>query len=167
MTEMPMTELPKSELPMTEVPKSELPAPVQERPSLTHRMSFAVRPAELDSFGHVNNARYLEYLEWARAEWGNVRGVRYERFHAWGVIPAVVEARLRFLKESALGDTLTIQTTPEVKHRARIVFHQEITNQDGRRVLKAEVHLVAVDMQARTFTEFPPELIAMLGVGKA
>lgn len=137
-----------------------------DKPPLIHRMSFDVRPAELDSFGHVNNARYLEYLEWARAEWGRVRGLSYSRFHRWGVIPAVVEARLRFLKECSLGDTLTIETTPEVKHRARIVFHQEITNQAGQRVLKAEVHIVAVDMQDRAFTEFPDDLIALFGPGK-
>lgn len=145
----------------------ETAAPAPELPPLTHRMSFDVRPAELDSFGHVNNARYLEYLEWARAEWGRVRGLSYSRFHTWGVIPAVVEARLRFLKECSLGDTLTIETTPEVKHRARIVFHQEITNQTGQRVLKAEVHIVAVDMKDRAFTEFPDNLIALFGLGRS
>lgn len=125
---------------------------------LTHadgELEFDVRPTELDSFGHVNNARYLEYLEWARAEWGNVRGLSYARFRADGLIPAVTEARLRFLHEATLGDRLRIVTRPEIKHAARIIFHQEIFNQHGKRVMRAEVSVVAVDLNHRTFTEFP------------
>lgn len=119
-------------------------------------LEFDIRPTELDSFGHVNNARYLEFLEWARAEWGRVRGLSYDKFREEGQIPAVVEAKLRFLAESKLGDRLRIVSTPELKHAARINFHQEIFNQHGKRVLRAEISVVAVDLKARTFTEFSP-----------
>lgn len=49
-------------------------------------LEFDIRPTELDSFGHVNNARYLEFLEWARAEWGRVRGLSYDKFREEGQI---------------------------------------------------------------------------------
>jgi thioesterase-3 len=122
-----------------------------------HVLEFAVRPTELDSFGHVNNARYLEYLEWARSEWSIENGVDYDRFRALYIIPAVVEARLRFQAEARLGDRLRIETTPELVHAARILFRQEIRNQENRRVLRAEVSVVAVDTRSRTLTEFPEE----------
>lgn len=133
---------------------SEPPVPVHQTSS-SGTLEFDVRPTELDSFGHVNNARYLEYLEWARAEWGRVRDLSYSRFQELGVIPAVVEAKLRFLHEATLGDRLRIETRPEIKHAARINFHQEIYNQKGTRVLRAEISVVAVDIRQRTFTEFP------------
>ena len=33
------------------------------------RMSIALRWSDLDAFNHVNNARYLTFLEQARIEW--------------------------------------------------------------------------------------------------
>lgn len=141
-------------LPSSGFTPSETRVPVHQTSS-SGTLEFDVRPTELDSFGHVNNARYLEYLEWARAEWGRVRDLSYDRFQALGVIPAVVEAKMRFLHEATLGDRLRIETRPEIKHAARINFHQEIYNQKGTRVLRAEISVVAVDIRQRTFTEFP------------
>ena len=45
------------------------PTPVE---ATTHRI--AVRPADLDPLGHVNNAAYLDYLEETRARGGRRRG---------------------------------------------------------------------------------------------
>jgi thioesterase III len=32
-------------------------------------IQIEVRPTELDSMGHVNNAKFLEYMEWSREDW--------------------------------------------------------------------------------------------------
>jgi len=120
-----------------------------------HITELDIRPHELDSFGHVNNARYLEYLEWARLGWCLEYDLTYERFHELEVIPAVVEANLRFQCEAKLGDRLRIETRPELVHSAKIVFHQNIFNQNGRRVMKATITVVSVDMNTRSFTAFP------------
>ncbi len=120
-----------------------------------HVLEFDVRPTELDSFGHVNNARYMEYCEWARADWSMKHGLSYQRFIELGVIPAVVDARLRFLGEARLGDRLRIETSTTVAHSAKVVFHHEIRRSDGRRVFRADVQVVAVDYETRTITEYP------------
>jgi thioesterase-3 len=124
-----------------------------------HRFVITIRPTDLDSFGHVNNARYLEYLEWARLDWSLRHGLSYARFQELGVIPAVTEAKLRFQREVHLLDTLTVETRSERLHSARVVFHQQIYNQNGERVLRGEVSLVAVDVETRSFTDFPIEVI--------
>lgn len=34
-------------------------------------IEIEVRPTEIDVMGHVNNAKYLEYMEWGREDWYN------------------------------------------------------------------------------------------------
>ena len=36
---------------------------------MAHRYHLTVRSTDIDVIGHVNNAKYLEYMEWARFEW--------------------------------------------------------------------------------------------------
>jgi acyl-CoA thioesterase FadM len=70
-----------------------VPLPPTPPPATTHRI--AVRPADLDPLGHVNNAAYLDYLEetvlaageaGARAVSASTRSVRLEYLlpAAWG-----------------------------------------------------------------------------------
>ncbi|TGU69096.1 acyl-CoA thioesterase, partial [Mesorhizobium sp. M00.F.Ca.ET.186.01.1.1] len=33
---------------------------------MAHRFAFTVQSTDIDVIGHVNNAKYLEYMEWAR-----------------------------------------------------------------------------------------------------
>lgn len=124
-----------------------------------HVFFVAVRPSELDSFGHVNNARYLEYLEWARADWLLQHGYTYDTFGERGLIPVVVEAKLRFQLEVRYGDRLRIESSPSLKHPARIIFFQEIFRGDGRRALRAEVSVVTVDANSHTLAPFPSDLL--------
>ena len=42
-------------------------------------LEIVVRPTEIDVNGHVNNAKYVEYLEWGREEWYESNGLPYER----------------------------------------------------------------------------------------
>ena len=48
-------------------------------------LEIVVRSTEIDVNGHVNNAKYLEYLEWGREEWYERSGLSYETFLALGV----------------------------------------------------------------------------------
>ena len=41
-------------------------------------LETVVRCTEIDVNGHVNNAKYVEYLEWGREEWYERRGFPYE-----------------------------------------------------------------------------------------
>jgi YbgC/YbaW family acyl-CoA thioester hydrolase len=49
-----------------------------------------VRCTEIDVNGHVNNAKYVEYLEWGREEWYERHGFAYDRLKNLGVITVVV-----------------------------------------------------------------------------
>ncbi len=76
---------------------------------MTHEYILTVRGYELDSFGHVNNAVYLNYMEQARWEILRNHGL-YDRFFEKGFILAVVEATIRYSREARVYDELSIRT---------------------------------------------------------
>ena len=55
--------------------------------SLALESRFRVMPHDLDAFGHMNNGRYLQIMDVARAEWMMRTGVaRAIRHHRWAPI---------------------------------------------------------------------------------
>lgn len=42
-------------------------------------LETVVRCTEIDVNGHLNNAKFVEYLEWGREEWYDRNGFAYDR----------------------------------------------------------------------------------------
>ena len=87
---------------------------------------ITVRGYELDSYGHVNNAVYLQYFEQAR--WEVMRELNIlDYFSDNGLLLVVTESDVRYKREACLFDELAIETTYE-KRQPYLVFHQKIRN---------------------------------------
>jgi acyl-CoA thioester hydrolase len=67
-----------------------------------------VRTYELDSFGHVNNAVYLNYLEEARSEFLRQVGLSFHDLERSGVHLVIVEASVKYLSPARYGDEIII-----------------------------------------------------------
>ena len=67
-----------------------------------------VRTYELDSFGHVNNSVYLNYLEEARSEFLKQMGVSFHDFARLGVQLVIVESYVKYVSAARYGDQITI-----------------------------------------------------------
>ena len=80
-----------------------------------------VRPSDLDSFGHVNNAKVLEFFELGRLMW--LQAVELQP--ATGIVPVLVHAELRYLCEILLGP-LIIRTQLVAQTFYSVVFEQGI-----------------------------------------
>jgi YbgC/YbaW family acyl-CoA thioester hydrolase len=91
-----------------------------------HEIRLTVRGYELDSYGHVNNAVYIQYLEMAR--WEMMREMNVlDYFTENGLMMVVIETKIRYMRESCLFDELIIETTYE-KRDTFMIFHQKIRN---------------------------------------
>ncbi|MCG6957760.1 MAG: acyl-CoA thioesterase [Gemmatimonadetes bacterium] len=103
-----------------------------------------VRSYELDSFGHVNHAVFLNYLEYARFEALRQGGFPYEDLVArgWGVY--VVRIEVDYLKEARLGDRLLVRTSVAGSRRSSVVFAQEICRAAEPDVVLARARVTAV-----------------------
>ncbi|MCZ8512677.1 acyl-CoA thioesterase [Paenibacillus filicis] len=121
-------------------------------------LDIIVRSTEIDVNGHVNNAKYLEYLEWGREEWYENAELPYEAFLKLGIQTVTVNININYRRECRQGDLLTIRTYPGRAGRSSYVFKQEIRNDRGELCADAEVTSVTMDMATRTGREMPEEL---------
>jgi YbgC/YbaW family acyl-CoA thioester hydrolase len=124
----------------------------------TVNLNIVVRSTEIDVNGHVNNAKYLEYLEWGREEWYDQAGLTYSRFAEMGIQTVTVNININYRKECRQGDCLSIKTSPEKIGRSSYILKQEIYNQDGEICADALVTSVTMDISSRKGREVPEEL---------
>ena len=73
-------------------------------------LEVVVRCTEIDVNGHVNNAKYVEYLAWGREEWYDQHGFPYERLLGLGAVTVVVNINLNIRQACHQGDLLRIVT---------------------------------------------------------
>ncbi len=78
---------------------------------------------ELDGFGHVNNAVYLNYLEKARNDFMILKGLEFNDFFKWKKFPVLSMAYLEFKRPAKAGDRLIIYG--EIKEHSYTSFTLE------------------------------------------
>lgn len=107
---------------------------------------------ELDSFGHVNNAVFLNYLEKARCDFMTLKGLHFEDFFKWRRYPVVARAALEFKHPAKAGDKLLIKGWITKHTAASFTMQYEIIHPCGdsgdagdRVILTAETFHVFVD----------------------
>ena len=101
-----------------------------------------VRGFHEDRFGHVNNARYLEFLEEGRWDYLDERGPQ-EGFQALGVFPIVAHLSISYRRPTSAGDRLRITTHVASTSSRKIVMHQTI-HQEGIEKLCCEADISIV-----------------------
>lgn len=121
-------------------------------------LEIVVRSTEIDVNGHVNNAKYLEYLEWGRENWYEKANLPYDKFLELGIQTVTVNININYRKECKQNDRLSIRTWPEKMGRSSYVLLQEIYNQHGEKCVDALVTCVTMDAETRKSREVPDEL---------
>lgn len=125
-------------------------------------LDVVVRPTEIDVNAHVNNAKFVEYLEWGREEWYDRNGLQYDKLKAMGAATVTVNVNVDYRSECRQGEVLTIVTRPERLGRTSFAFRQEIRKADGTVAVDATVTLVTIDPATRKPRVVPEELAAAL-----
>jgi acyl-CoA thioester hydrolase len=110
----------------------------------TYSTQLEVRGYELDSFGHVNHAVYVSYLEHARWHMLYEEEITLEKFKEWKRWPVIAGIEIAYLKPTFLGDQLTIETHCAEKSRTSLSFEQTIKRGDAQ-VLRAKIKVVIVN----------------------
>jgi thioesterase-3 len=120
------------------------------RASQPHETSFSIRTFHTDSFGHVNNAKYLELLEEARWQYAEDNGLLklLERDNLGFII---IDMRLRFREEVTEGDRVTVGTQLLTLGSGSGEVEQLVRKEGQSRIaLKSLFHFILVDREART-----------------
>jgi acyl-CoA thioester hydrolase len=105
-----------------------------------------VRTYELDSFGHVNNAVYLNYLEEARSEFLKQMGHSFHDFARLGVQLVIIESHVRYVSPSRYGDEIEVRARFRDVRAATAVIDYRLTERaSGRLIALAETKGAFVD----------------------
>lgn len=120
-----------------------------------------VRGYHTDFYGHVNNARYLEFFEedrWAKLE----TAIDLTRWAKQGLGFLVVNINVNYRKAAVVGDRLDVNTTLDKVNTKSAVLRQEITF-SGSDTLSADalVTFVVIDKSGRAVA-LDDELLADL-----
>ena len=114
-------------------------------------IEIKVRGYHLDIFAHVNNARYVEFLEegrWAALEDSHIAKKIIESGYAF----TVVNINISYLKPAVVNDILVLRTALKKVGNKSITLTQEIFKKSKGsepeiQVVDAEVTFVLVDMK--------------------
>lgn len=103
-----------------------------------------VRGYELDSYGHVNNAVYLNYYEQARWELVRQCGI-FDMMITSELLLVVTDIKIRFSREAKLFDKILIHTRLCVEGSFVMFHHRMINEESGLKLSHAEVRTVVIN----------------------
>lgn len=116
-----------------------------------------IREHHLDSYGHVNNATYVQILEEARWESITLKDYGYEKVQSTGHGPVILEVSVKFRKELKLREKIRV-TVQALPMKGKIgVINQQILKADGAVALEGYVVYGMFDLKTRKLVEASPE----------
>jgi acyl-CoA thioester hydrolase len=116
----------------------------------TIETTLQVRSYECDSFGHVNNAVYLNYLEYGRMAVLEKAGFTLAGLKQQGVYIVVRRIEIDYKVPAREGDRLIIRTRLQEHHKMKGIFYQEILSASkGAMVARAHVTWVFTDLDGK------------------
>jgi acyl-CoA thioester hydrolase len=125
---------------------------------MSYIYELEVRGYELDSYNHVNNAIYLNYLEQAR--WEILKaGNLYNYFSENKLFLVITDIKIHFARELKIYDKIIIKTN--IKKKAPyVIFNHKIYKHpdDDLLVSKAEVKTLLIDNE-KIPIDFPDEFL--------
>lgn len=110
-------------------------------------IEIKIRGYHLDLYGHVNNARYLEFLEEAR--WTLIEG-EVGKWMERGLSFFIVNINISYRSPAVLGMTVEIHSTISKYGRRSCVITQRVRDREsGRVIAEADVTFVIADASGK------------------
>jgi thioesterase-3 len=126
-----------------------------------------IKESHLDSFGHVNNAAYVQLYEEARWDFitKNGRGLDWILKHQEG--PVILDLKVRFKRELTNREIIKILSkTVEMVSPKILIVEQKMLQADGRVANEAMFTIGFFDMKARKLIDASPEWLRVIGMVK-
>lgn len=140
---------------------SKLPPKLPTEPTI---FEFLVRESHLDSFGHVNNATYLQLFEDARWDLITAKGYGLKEVHDLKIGPVILEVNLKFRRELKNRENVKILTNL-LSHEGKIsVLRQIMINEKGEQAAIADFTVGLFDLNARKLIDYTPKWRFALGL---
>jgi acyl-CoA thioester hydrolase len=126
----------------------------------SHHIEFKVRDYECDMQGVVNNGVYQNYLEHARHEFLQERGINFAEVTESGINLVVIRAELDYKNSLRSNDAFEVRSLVRQISRVRFEFQQDIFKlPDEKLMLAARITGTSLNANGRPFV---PEMLTQL-----
>lgn len=116
-------------------------------PRLLARIPISVRWRDMDSMGHVNNAKYVSYLEEARVRWLlTVPGVSMQD----RIAPVVAATNINYRAPITWPNDIVVELFVERLGNSSVTIGHRIVDQKDEGVLYSDGNVVVVWMDTQT-----------------
>ena len=132
-----------------------------------HEKPVVISEAHLDSFGHLNNARYLELFEQARWDLIHERGFGLETIRRTRTGPTILGVEMKFLQELAPREQIVIRSELVSYERKVGRMRQVMLKGDGTSACEAVFTFGLFHLDLRRLVEPTPEWAYAVGIGLA
>jgi acyl-CoA thioester hydrolase len=122
-----------------------------------------VRYAEADPMNVVYYGNYAQYFEVGRVESLRNLGISYKGIEDMGIMLPVVELNIKYLSPAKYDDLLTIKSQiKELPTEHKIIFDQEIYNEEGKLLTIGKVKLYFMDSKLGKRASMPASMLEKL-----
>ena len=130
---------------------------------MTHTLRIKVRGYHCDFYGHVNNARYLEFLEEAR--WGFLEdGLDLAEWKARGLGFVVTEVTIKYRRPAGLNAVLEVRTrTGSLGPRGGVILQDVVLVESGELAASAQITFEVIDLARGKAVPLDGEIAETLG----
>jgi acyl-CoA thioester hydrolase len=118
-----------------------------------------VRYGETDTMGIVHHGNYPLYYEEARTEMLRSIGLSYAELERQGTMMPVVDMHIKYIAPAYFDDVLTVRVSLKEAPTARIVFHYDVINPEGKTINQATVTLAFMDAVTRRPRRAPQPMV--------
>ncbi len=112
--------------------------------------TLTIKEKHLDTFGHVNNAVYLELYEQARWDFITEEGYGLNEVQNSGLGPVILELNLKFKAEIKNREEIRIESQfKELKNPLVMVLSQKMINAQNKVASELELTVGIMDLRKR------------------
>ncbi len=129
-----------------------------------HEYRMLILESHIDTFGHVNNAAYLEILEEARWDLITRNGYGLDEVQSRKIGPIVLDVHVRFLRELRNRQAITIRSWVDSYSGKIGRFAQQVLDDAGDLCCDAKLTIGLFDLTARKLIRPTPEWVRALGL---
>jgi YbgC/YbaW family acyl-CoA thioester hydrolase len=123
-----------------------------------------IRESHLDSFGHVNNAAYVQLYEEARWDFITKNGFGLDHIQQYQLGPVILDLSVRFKRELKNRELVTITSQAvEMMGPKVMVLNQAILMADGKIASEASFTVGFFDLKERKLINVSEEWLKAVG----
>lgn len=116
---------------------------------------------EIDGYGHVNNAVYVEWMDQCAWAHSSSRGITPELCRSLNRGMAVWRTQINYLRAALEGDVVLVATWP-VRNDGKLRIERRFQirrKSDGETLLRALLHYVCIDLQTGRAKRMPDDFL--------